>query len=331
MFSNRKRSATFVVAKSSGATRFAALKRGYLRNIEKSLIASLILALLAFRLATHLDMEKYLIPSDDISFDLIDVLDISPPVEPPPALKMEHVVEVPPAVEKAPDDDKAQAKEIIEQIEELLAEDDDATLQLASTDPGESLLSGSQMGLLSRSPLRLRKNLASRDAGVRLAGGGLVGDGLSAGDLDIGSARAGRRQAQVNQSGLDLGVGRAKKAKKSPRRTPGRDAASLKLKAGPGKILSLASSTFGTEDYKLWNKIISELDRLNKRRYGAGSGAIRRNRGGFVISFDFADGTTQEINWRNNGNIWIRVVGESKRTTNQELRQALTQLLRVSL
>jgi len=331
VFYNRKRLPTFVVARSSGATRFAALKRSYLRNLEKSLIASLVFALFAFRLATHLDMERYLVANEDVRFDLIDVLDIPPPVEPPPALKMEQVVEVVPAVEKAPAEDKTRVKEIIDQIEDLLAEEKDASLQLASTDPGRSLLSGSQMGSLTRSPLQLRKSLASNDASVRLGGRGLVGDDLSAGSLDIGSTRVARPKLKTGQAGLDLDLGKHREPKERPRQAPAREAASLKLKVGPGKILSLASSTFGTEDYKLWNKIISELDRLNKGRYGASSNAIRRNRGGFVISFDFSDGTTQEINWRNNGNIWIRVVGESKRTTNQELRQALTQLLRVSL
>jgi hypothetical protein len=101
---------------------------------------------------------------------------------------------------------------------------------------------------------------------------------------------------------------------------------------GPGeKIISFASSTFGTEDYKIWNKINAELDRLNKGRYGSVPKEITRVKGGFIIRFGFPDGTRQEMHWENAGNVWIKITGNSSRSSAQELRRALDALLKINL
>jgi len=52
---------------------------------------------------------------------------------------------------------------------------------------------------------------------------------------------------------------------------------------------------------------------------------------GFLINFTFPDKTQHEIHWRNNGNVWIKVIGQSNRTTIQELRQAASGLFTLSL
>ncbi len=328
MIKHQNQTPRFVLGKGSEETDFGACKRRYRINVEKSIVASLILSVLLFRLVADVDTKKYVVRDAEVNFELIDVLDIPPP---PQQVVMEQVVAVVPVVieEKVPED-VAEVKEIMDQIEELLAEEsDEAQLTLASNDMGNYLLSNSPLSGASGPELDFRRNRASNEGSVKFRAGNRLAAGESGSGLDIGSTETKRRTVQTSDSGMDLSD--KPKAEKNKRNMRERKQHSLEFNKEPGKILNFSSSTIGTEGYKLWNKVISEIDRLNKGRYGQTNSALKRHRNGFVISFTYSDGTAHEVNWRNDGNIWIRVLGESKRTTIQELRQAYSQILRLSL
>jgi len=155
-------------------------------------------------------------------------------------------------------------------------------------------------------------------------------DLLVAGQLDVGQTRRIGRRFVADNSGLDLGS-HSKNGTQTKRKPKGSDEPKLGISGRLEKVLSSSSSTIGTEDYKLWNKILAELDRLNKGRYGKVPAELQRHRGGFLINFTFSDKTQHEIHWRNNGNVWIKVIGQSNRTTIQELRKAAYGLFRLSL
>jgi len=218
-------------------------------------------------------------------------------------------------------------KEIIQEIEELLKEDDETQLALTS-DEMKYLMSDSPLDLGGNSGLNIRKSLASNEGAIKLRrGDGYLAE--SSGGLDIGETEGGGRSINVENSGSGLEL----KKQDEPNRRPARQESQPKLgiTGSNERILSFSSSTIGTEDYKVWNKIISELDRLNKGRYGKVIEKIERNRGGFTILFNYADRTAQEIHWRRDGNVWIKVIGNSNKSTIQELRRALSGLLRLSL
>ena len=102
---------------------------------------------------------------------------------------------------------------------------------------------------------------------------------------------------------------------------------SLNIDNGTERILRFAASSIDTDDYKLWNKIHAELDRLNKGRYGKVPDEIRRHRRGFYINFNYSDGVAHQIHWQKNGNVWIKISGKNSRSSIFELRRALKALL----
>ncbi|MFQ5648999.1 MAG: hypothetical protein ACE5IY_03575 [bacterium] len=317
----------FVIGKGSPSTLHGLSKAKYRKNLEASLVISLMVSLLFFRFTTHIDIEKYLIEEESITLEFLDLQDLPPVTEQTQQLKMEQVVEVEPE-ESETVGEGGEIQEIIDEIEELLAEDEETQLALANDDMGH-LISDSPLDLGRHSQLDIRKSLASNDGGIKFRRGkGALAKSSSS--LDIGTSRAAPREVGADQANLDLQLAKEKpqkpKKKKYREKQP-----TLGLSGAPERVLSFASSTFGTEGYKLWNKIISELDRLNKGRYGTVVQEIKRHKKGFVVQFSYDDKTHQEVHWRNDGNVWITVIGKSNKSTIQELRRALHGLLRLSL
>lgn len=332
MIKHQNRLPKFVLSRGSSDTAFGVSKLAYRKNLEKGLLISLTITIFALRLAVNFGDSRFLAGEKLDEFEFIDIIDIPPPAE-EPQLRSENVVEVVPEVADEVPEEVGQVKEIIEHIEELLNDNAEETqLALNSNDMDRYLASNSQLAGVSRTELNLRQRRGANAGNLKFDRGSNLVQDMSGADLDIGGTTARRRETVTAQSSLDLGLSKPV-ARPSHRPEPrtARKADQLELNQGSGKVLSFASSTIGTEDYKLWNKIISELDRLNKGRYGGANKAIQRRRGGFVILFEYDDGTAHEINWRNDGNVWIRVLGESRRTTSEELRQGLTRLLRLSL
>lgn len=318
----------FRIAKASRGTEFCKKKKAYRKNIEKGIIISITLMILLFRLASNYKMNEYIIQSSDLSFDLIDILQLTPPpIEEPPVLEMEAVIEIPPPEEELESDEEKSIKEIIEQAEDLLSESsNEVELTLASN--SNYLMSDSPLSGNSSTDMQFRLRSAKDKNSLNFGKG--RGSALNGGGLDIGETK--REQRRVNNSTTDLNIGLTDRParKSSTRKQPKRQVDQLNFNNGSGKILSFASVSIETDGYKVWNKIISELDRLKKGRYGDLNSKIVKRRGGFGLNFQYRDGTSHEINWRNDGNVWIRVLGESKRTTAQELKQALSSLLRLS-
>jgi len=206
---------------------------------------------------------------------------------------------------------------------------DDIPLQLPKTEFNNYLASNSPLGAMADTEFNLRDYRTELDGGINLRRGEF--SGANEGGLNIGKNERHARGAVSADARIDLGVGRPNLAaseaptkKKPPEPTLG-------VSGEPERIITYASSTIGTEDYKLWNKINSELDRLSKGRYGSVPKEIRRVRGGFLLQLVFADNTRQEIHWENSGNVWIKIIGKSNRTSVLELRRALDGLLKITL
>jgi len=288
-------------------------------------VISLAATIIFFRLTAHLDIEKYIIEKDDLVFESVDLPDPPPLIEEPPKMQMEQVVELPPEEEEEVTVDE----EILKEIEDLLDEgSDEEQLQLASNDLGD-LLSDSQLGSVSGPEIQLRE---LRNSDTRLSVGEAGNGNFEGGaDLDIGkSKRTPRRNLQANDGGLDLDIGKKTTSPGNRKERTRKQDPRLGIAGKNARILSFSSSTIGTEDYKLWNKLNAELDRLNKGRYGRVPKEIQRHNRGFIIRFAFPDNVQHEIHWQQDGNVWIKVIGDSHKTDIQELRRSVNSLLRLS-
>ncbi len=323
MIRSRFKEKKFILAKSPRNTLAGILKLSYKKNFEISLILSIVLTFLAFRIGANLNIEKYLEMEENITFEFMDISELLD-IKEPPKLKMEEVVEIPPEPEE-----EAKSNELVEKIESLLAENQQEVSLDIDSDMSDNLISSSQMGV-SGSALRIRTRNGFNEGSINFGERGRNSDLLADGQLDVGKTGRTESRFVADNSSLDLG-NNSKNGTKIERKIKDSDEPKLGISGRPEKVLSFSSSTIGTEDYKLWNKVIAELDRLNKGRYGKIPPELQRHRGGFVINFTFSDKTQHEINWRNNGNVWIKVIGQSNRTTIQELRKAANGLFRLSL
>jgi hypothetical protein len=270
-----------------------------------------------------LDIEKYLEMEENITFEFLDIPELLD-IKEPPKLKVEEVIEIPPLPEE-----EVKSNELVEKIESLLAENHEEVALDIKSDLSDNLIDNSQM-TLSGSELKIRARNGYNGGSMDFGDKSINSDLLVAGQLDVGQTRRTGRRFVADNSGLDLGS-HSKNGTQTKRKPKGSDEPKLGISGRLEKVLSSSSSTIGTEDYKLWNKIIAELDRLNKGRYGKVPAELQRHRGGFLINFTFSDKTQHEIHWRNNGNVWIKVIGQSNRTTIQELRKAAYGLFRLSL
>ncbi len=323
MIRSRFREKKFILAKSTINTLEGILKLKYTKNFEISLIFSIVLTIFVFRIGANLDIEKYLEMEENITFEFLDIPELLD-IKEPPKLKVEEVIEIPPLPEE-----EVKSNELIEKIESLLAENHEEVALDIKSDLSDNLIDNSQM-TLSGSELKIRARNGYNGGSMDFGDKSINSDLLVAGQLDVGQTRRTGRRFVADNSGLDLGS-HSKNGTQTKRKPKGSDEPKLGISGRLEKVLSSSSSTIGTEDYKLWNKILAELDRLNKGRYGKVPAELQRHRGGFLINFTFSDKTQHEIHWRNNGNVWIKVIGQSNRTTIQELRKAAYGLFRLSL
>lgn len=323
MIRSRFKEKKFILAKSMRNTLEGILKLKYKKNFEISLIFSIVLTIFAFRIGANLDIEKYLEMEENITFEFLDIPELID-IKEPPKLKVEEVVEIPPEPEE-----EVKSNDLIEKIESLLVENqEEVTLDLQS-DLSDNLINNSQM-VVSGAELKIRGRRGYQGGSMNFGDRGVNSDLLAEGRLDVGQTRRTGSRFVADNSSLDLGSD-SKNGTKTQRKMEGSDEPKLGISGRLEKVLNFSFSTMGTEDYKLWNKIIAELDRLNKGRYGKIPAELQRHPGGFLIYFTYSDKTQHEIHWRNNGNVWIKVIGQSNRTTIQELRKAADGLFRLSL
>lgn len=325
MIKHQRKSSRFIIGKSSCNTLHGRSKLNYRKNIEKALIASILIALFVFRLAANLDVKKYFVKEENLVFEFIDIPDIPPVVPEKPKLKMEKVVELP------VEEEKSEQEKIAEEVAELLGENEnEAQLTLSSENMGNYLLSNSPLSSIGNKDFSTRSNLSYDGGNISLRGGKSYLDEETDG-LNIGKAEQSKRVFVSDNADLDI---------KTPTENPGEpngkeryqnNEPKLGISGLPERILSFGSATMGTEDYKLWNKIEAELDRLNKGRYGMVPKELHRTRSGFKISFKYPDGDQHIINCRNDGNVWIKVIGHNNHSNIYELRRALNGLLALSL
>lgn len=323
MIRTRFKGRKFILARSTIKTLEGILKLKYIKNFEVSLILSIVFTIFVFRIGANLDIEKYLEMEKNITFEFLDIpqlLDIKEPTK----LKVEEVIVIPPLPEE-----EVKSNELIEKIESLLADNQEEVALDIRPDLSDNLIDNSQM-ILSGSELKIRARNGYNGGSINFRDRNRNSDLLAEGQLNMGQTRRTGRRFGADNSALDLGS-HSKSGTKTNRKTKGSDELKLGISGRPEKVLSASFSTIGTEDYKLWNKIMAELDRLNKGRYGKVPAELQRHRGGFLINFTFSDKTQHEIHWRNNGHVWIKVIGQSNRTTIQELRKAAGGLFRLSL
>lgn len=321
MFRHHRYSRNFVLGKTDKRIQSGKEKRQYRRSVEKAVAFSLLLVIFLFRLTMDIDIQTYLNFEDRPTLQSIDLKDI--PVMEEPPIQTEEIVELE-VEEPAPVPEvETEDPRIVYQEEQP-----EVKLALASNDNGSYLFSDSQMEGLPGDDLNVRANL-SYDVNSDLTFGSRKSNlDMSNTNLDIGK-RTGTDRFATEAPKLDLKIEKKKKPA-SPKPQPTAKT-SLPIAGKGERILSLASSTIGTEDYKLWNKINAELDRLNKGTYGHVPDEIVRTRSGFTINFEYADASGHEINWHNDGNVWIKIKGNTNRSNIFELRRALNALLSLGL
>lgn len=327
MFKRKQTKKQFIIAKSSKNTTYGNHKLNYKKNIEKALVIALLVTIFGFRLTMNLNLEeKYSTIEKNLTFKFIDIPEISPPIGHPPKLKVENLKV---QIEEAKQENEI--NEITEVNDQVIAENQKKVqLALTSDQFDDYDFSTSPMGSVLHSELNIRKYREYDGANIILRNRNADSDTLMNSVLNIGKVKRRKRQLISENTTLDLTTRKTEQIKSKFKEIP-TDQTGLNLPGNPQKILRFASSTIGTEDYQLWNKINSELDRLNKGRYGSVPSEIKRHRNGFLISFSYPDGTRHEIHWRNDGNVWIKVIGRTKKSNIHELGKTLERLLSLSL
>ncbi|MFQ5823738.1 MAG: hypothetical protein ACE5JB_06765 [bacterium] len=320
----------FILGKSAGQTLHGQSKLRYKKNIEKALVISILGAIFGFRLAANFDMAKFYLNEDKITFEFIDIPLIQPFIKQPPALKMEEVVEI-----KSEENEQEQSNSNLEEIEELLGEnEEDAELALDSDELGAFLLSNSPLGNITGPKIKFRRRADIGEVNISIKKSKSFESLLaeSEEDIDIGEVQHSERESVSDNININLKA-KTDKTFNEPvkERYNSSDDISLTISDVPEKILTSASSTIGTEDYKLWNKIQAELDRLYKGRYGMIPKELKRNKRGFTLTLKYSDGIKHEFYWQKYGHVLIKVSGRSDKTALQELRRALDGLLTLSL
>lgn len=96
-------------------------------------------------------------------------------------------------------------------------------------------------------------------------------------------------------------------------------------------ILRPPKSSLALKEYRLWHKLSTEMDRIDKGRIGNSFSNITRDKSGLKIHFSFGDGTKHTISWQRGGKTTIMVIGKKRRTSLEELNRALNALLQLTL
>lgn len=331
MFIKNRALVKFILAKSVENGLHHKSKQNYRKNFEKSLIISLITTIILFRIATISPIEKKSISEEDIKLNLIDILKIPPEIENPPELKMENVVEIEPTENQAEEENP-----ILEELKELLEEKEDVKLTINSDEMERYLTSNSPLGLISDRELELRRSLDDAGGRITFKGGKSLNQLLAESrvDLNIGTVERSERELSNEEATVNLAAPKDDSVEQplnNSKENLNSDDVTLSLSNLNEKIISFTFSTIGTEDYKLWNKLNAELERVSQGRYGPIPKEIKHSKTGFTLTFSYTDGTKHEIHWRKSGRIWIKVIGNSHKSTVQELRQSLESVLSLTL
>ncbi|RMD90542.1 MAG: hypothetical protein D6813_08995 [Calditrichaeota bacterium] len=322
MSANSQKFNHFHLARSSVQTKFGKDKLAYKRNLEKSIIITLFLVIGFFHLSTHFKIKKLTTTPDQIKFELIDIPLVEPVVK-KPKMQIEHVVEI-------KKEEPGEKNKYEEMVDELLEKDEEIKLSLNENDMNAYLISGSALGSIADENIKFRHGLydhAEGDISYKNDNSNLFLEEDT--KFDLSDHQPVDQKIIEEQAPPNLELSTRKDNKESTPQTV-KDDVSLQFKKFE-KVLTFAGSSIGTEDYKLWNKINAELDRISKGRYGPLPDALRWNAKGFVIKLKFADRVIHEIHWQKNGRVWIKVIGKSNKSSLQELRRALQGLLQLTI
>ena len=312
----------FLIAKTPAKSPDCDLRRSYYLNLERGLIASLILVI-AFlyifpRMNSH-DVNRL----KDIS--LIEVIDIpvvkKPEIIPPPPI--EKIVEPVVVVEKKEEKslkDKIKEEKLTLNISEKIED-----LYLASSQIGD--IGGVDLSLSSLSSsgnsrldmeYETHRSVLDDDASLSL-------------DLSRSTGFNKKTDKSLKNSSKslfsnDLNEGESNKAPEKEK------AETVQTEQGVFAskdqfILKESESTIGTREFKIWNRINSSLDRLNKDRYGDLPKNVQRVQNGLTVSFAFSDGARHDIFWKKGGKVIIRVTGRRPKDQISELNKAYDGLL----
>lgn len=115
-------------------------------------------------------------------------------------------------------------------------------------------------------------------------------------------------------------------ADEEKKEVPGQESSLIELEDNQF-LLKESESTIGTNEYRLWNKINSALDRINKNRYGSLPQNVRRTRSGLNVSFRYDNDSQHDIFWNRGGKLLIRVTGTQSLNSTAELEKALKALI----
>lgn len=330
MLGRRKSGRIFILGKSSEETFYFASKQNYRRNIEKSLVFSLVVFILFFRLFPTRHVEHSDAKLQDLRLEAVTIQEIPEkiPVIPEdiPAthrLQAEDIVVQQISEPETPEnaDDQQSLKSPLEE------EAPDFSLDLPVNKIDKYLVSNSQVISPAKTEFELHANLDYDQNALSIRSDRDVYDNTASADLLVQSESKWRK-AQNDKIELDLGNASDALPENPTTGATDKDLNfSLDIGSGSERILRFAASSINTDDYKVWNKIHSELDRLNKGRYGKVPDEIRHYSKGFYVNFKYSDGVTHQIHWQKDGNVWIKVSGKNSRSSIFELRRALNALL----
>jgi len=323
----RKFGRIFILGKSSEETLYFASKQNYQKNIEKGLIFSLVVFILFFRFFPNKHLKYIAQRIKDIRLEAVTIREIPDeiPVIPEdlpttPRLQAQDIVVQQISEPENADDQQSHQSSVDEEASEF-------SLDLPVNKIDKYLVSNSQVISPAKTEFELHVNLDYDKNTLFIKSDHDVHDNAGSADLMIHS-KSKRRKAANDKVNLNLGnSSNAFPENLTTKATDKNLNLSLNINNGSERILRFAASSIDTDDYKLWNKINAELDRLNKGRYGKVPDAIRRHSRGFYINFNYSDGVAHQIHWQKDGNVWIKISGKNSRSSIFELRRALKALL----
>lgn len=308
----------FKLAKTVETTPHAKNRQNYIKNIERAMIISLLIAIIFARIQLKSNINRARFSyAQSSTFEVVNIPELEEELPPPPEIKD-------PPMEETLIVDEIEIIEDTVEIELELAFEEPELLELDSQieDKLSTKVSSYRDWSLDRSGLSL--SAKSRDIPIL---------------DDIPLAFESKNTSYARDMGgsdekLDLNI--SEEPEVIPFDTEDIDEMSqgsiIETRNDmDAVILRPPKSTLALKEYRLWHKLSTEMDRIDKGRAGASLTNIKRSRSGIKIHFAYSDGTKHTISWQKGGKTSILVIGKQRRTSIEELRRALNALLQITL
>jgi len=312
----------FVLAYSVKIGLQAKARRNYKRNREIGLIVSLIFVTILTKWTPGWKIINYDVEMSAEKFEVIDTPLMEEEIIPPPPPITEPVVEQEIVVNEIEVLTQEEEKQLQEEVKLDLGDDiegpeiGDANLE---TD-FKTRVDNYRRFQLSVDKLSLSDNYRTEVSGA------------TALNLGIGNNKKKRNLRGSNEK-IDLKLDTTPERVAKPKRITSKESTSIIEQTAEKNVVILRPprSSLALTEYNMWNKLSSQLSRLDKRHKGQERSNFKRINGGICVSFRYRDGTQHQLLWQKGGKIAIKIIGKHRKSSLKELERAFSKLSQLSL